>query len=61
MDEKGRRSLVEGRKKLAIHGRRPNLARAIKQFRKDFNLSELNVEEVYRDVRDRSPGRNNQR
>jgi prevent-host-death family protein len=36
---------------------RPQLAPAIEQFRKDFDLEELDIEEIYRDVRDRTPGR----
>lgn len=36
---------------------RPELASALEQFRKDFDLVELNIAEVYQDVRDQSPGR----
>lgn len=34
-----------------------DLAKAIDEFRRDFDLVELNIEEIYRDVRDRGPGR----
>jgi len=36
----------------------PDLAGAIREFRARYDLSELDVDEVYRDVRYRAPGRN---
>jgi len=36
---------------------RPRFWDAVSAFRSSVNLSELAVDEVYRDVRDRSPGR----
>lgn len=37
--------------------KKTDLAKAIDEFRRDFDLVELNIEEIYRDVRDRGPGR----
>jgi prevent-host-death family protein len=37
--------------------KRPDLAAALDRFRRDFDLVELNIDEIYRDVRDQSPGR----
>jgi hypothetical protein len=34
-----------------------DLAVALDRFRKDSDLAELNISEIYQDVRDRSPGR----
>jgi hypothetical protein len=34
-----------------------DLAVALDRFRKDSDLAGLNISEIYRDVRDRSPGR----
>ena len=36
---------------------RPDLWLAIEAFRRDTNLDDLDVEEIFRDVRDPSPGR----
>jgi hypothetical protein len=37
--------------------RKPDLWAAIQQFRQTADLETLDVDEVYADVRDRSPGR----
>lgn len=36
---------------------KPELASVLEEFRKDFDLVELNIADIYADVRDRSPGR----
>ncbi len=40
-----------------LRPRRPDLWRAIETFRRDTDLNDLDVEEIFRDVRDPSPGR----
>ena len=40
-----------------LHNGRPNLWQRIQEFRQEADLVELDVEGVYADVRDRSPGR----
>jgi prevent-host-death family protein len=37
--------------------KKSDLASALDRFRKDSDLVELNIAEIYEDVRDRSPGR----
>ena len=46
---------------LAEENTRPSLWKAIQTFRRQFDLEELNVDEIYRDVRDRSAGRDDLR
>lgn len=40
-----------------IRPSRPDLWKAIEDFRKEADLTALDVEEVFRGIRDRSPGR----
>lgn len=49
--------LVSTEKYSELTRERPELASVLEQFRKDFDLVELNIAEIYEDVRDRSPGR----
>jgi hypothetical protein len=52
-----RKKLPSSEKYSKLKSEKPQLASAIAQFREDHDLEELNIEEIYRDVRDRSPGR----
>jgi len=49
--------LVSTEKYSELTREKPELASALEQFRKDFDLVELNIADIYEDVRDRSPGR----
>jgi len=49
--------LVSNEKYSKLTKKRPELAAALDQFRGDFDLVELNIAEVYQDVRERNPGR----
>jgi prevent-host-death family protein len=49
--------LVSSKEFGALTGEEPDLFSAIESFRHQAALEELDVEEVYRSVRDRSPGR----
>ena len=40
-----------------LSGARKDLWSAIQEFRSQFDLGELQIDEIYRDVRDKSPGR----
>lgn len=40
-----------------LTSKKTDLAVALERFRRDSDLAELNISEIYQDVRDRSPGR----
>ena len=40
-----------------LTSKKTDLAVELDRFRKDSDLTELNISEIYQDVRDRSPGR----
>ncbi len=49
--------LLSAREYATLTGASPELWPSLQSFRRHASLQELDVEEIYRDTRDRSPGR----
>ncbi len=49
--------LISTKEYAELNGPSQDLWQAIHEFRRQFDLTELEIDEIYRNVRDRSPGR----